>query len=151
MQLETDVHRRKYFFVDNKLILLLHKNLKIIKKMRKILLFGFTALVSFGATAQSRTSNLLDLGATPAPKTLKTVDAATLNKLHAAKKKTRANTVRYNTFHYVSPAEHGIAASDMYAYEQSFGGSNPNGRMVTNYLSPFNNEIRSCFNNWYYI
>lgn len=103
--------------------------------MRKILLFGFTALVSFGATAQSRTSNLLDLGATPAPKTLKTVNAATLNKLHAAKKKTRANTVRYNIVDYVA-AEHGIAASDMYAYEQSFGGTNPNGRMVTNYLWP---------------
>ncbi|MBL7766995.1 MAG: T9SS type A sorting domain-containing protein [Chitinophagaceae bacterium] len=104
--------------------------------MKKLLFLGLSLLTS-SVFAQYKNQQLLELTNTPSAKIKKTVD---LNALNAKKqqnndKKTRGSKVRYNIVDYVA-AEQGIAASDMYSYQQGIGGTNPNGRMVINYLWP---------------
>lgn len=106
--------------------------------MKKILFIGLTAFIGLNASAQYKNTALVDFPTTENVNPARMLDA---NKLAAFKqsqkseKKTRSNTVRYNIVDYVA-ATQGIASADMYSYQQTFGGTNPNGRMVVNYLWP---------------
>jgi len=103
--------------------------------MKKILLFNLALLLGSGAFAQYKNDQLLQLPETPAIKLKKETDLSTFNNTRFERKKTRANKVVYNHGAFVA-ASQGIAANDWYSFQSSFGGTNPNGRMVYNYLWP---------------
>ena len=103
--------------------------------MKKILLLGMSAFLGFYSVAQYKNPILIDAPETPSIKQKRAVDVNALSSLRENKKKTRANKVNYNHGSYVATLQ-GISATDWYSFQQAAGGSNPNGRMVYNYLWP---------------
>lgn len=107
--------------------------------MKKLILLGMASFIGLVSQAQYKNQQLIDLPETPVPTVQKKLNPAKLAeykmKQNEERKKTRATSVWYNIADYMA-ATAGILPNDLYSFQQSFGGTNPNGRMVYNYLWP---------------